>query len=221
MKKLILYLEFALISIFFIIPPLFTNPVPVIQNSNFSLNWRSAVILIIALLIYYRHEFTKNQTKDAEKINIFQCFASISTCFGLLMLSNVILSVISYLILKQPETQINYQNTTSFSIFSTVINFLVAGFYEEAVYRLYLPAALRTFTCKIQNKYFIYFIEFICIVIFALGHRYLGWIAVIYAFSAGIILRYFTLKHGTILIPFICHALYNILVFTAGFLLAN
>lgn len=210
MKKFLLYLEFLLVCAVFVIPPFFAKPVSEIQNSNFSLTFLRLVFLAISLLIYYRHEFTKNQIKSVKKIDILMQAGSGILCYGILMVTGTIMSVITIALKIKPPYSINLSDMNAPLWISVITCFLISAFCEETVYRLYLPSTLALFTAKINACFLA---EFISVAVFAFSHIYLGVPAVINAFLSGITLRFFAVKNKTILTGTISHFFYNITIF--------
>ena len=96
------------------------------------------------------------------------------------------------------------------ALFYCILKFCLAAFYEEVMYRLYLPEQLKRFLKNTQNKITqIYIPEIITIILFALGHKYLGIFAVINACIACVILRICYLKTKNIFAGTIAHFMYN------------
>lgn len=69
---------------------------------------------------------------------------------------------------------------------------------------------------KIQNV-IIFLIEFLCVVIFAFSHRYLGFISVLNAFFCGIVLRLTCKKTKSIMPGTIAHFSYNFILILFNF----
>ena len=96
-------------------------------------------------------------------------------------------------------------------IFFCLLNFILSAFFEEVIYRLYLPQQIKRFFSNIHNeKIKKYIPELITIILFALAHKYLGIYAIINAFFACIILRICYIKTQNIFTNTFAHFLYNI-----------
>ena len=228
MKKFFLYLEFLLVCVIFIIPPFFAKPVTQIQNSNFSLTFPKLIFLAINLLIYYRYEFTKNQIKTVKKFNILIQAGNGILCYGILIFTGTVISVITMLLKVKPPYSTRFTQMTALSWVLIILSFLIFAFCEESIFRLYLPCTLKIFAEKFTARFFnsadektrqtldrisFFLVEFISVAVFALSHIYLGVWAVINAFLSGITLRYFAVKNRTILTGSVSHFFYNLSVF--------
>lgn len=97
------------------------------------------------------------------------------------------------------------------SVFFCSLNFLFSAFYEESLYRFFLPEALLYFTrnCK-DRKMAAIDCEIISCMLFALGHIYLGILSVINAALAYIVLRICYKKTESIIPGTLAHFLYNL-----------
>ena len=82
---------------------------------------------------------------------------------------------------------------------------LLAVFYEEVVYRLYLPEMFRLLIPKLSPV----LSEFAAVLFFALGHVYLGALGFLNALGCGIALRLCIRKTHSIWFSFAAHAVYN------------
>lgn len=178
---------------------------------NFPLNY--IFLGIIAFFIYSYEVYKKKQNelsneKSNNKIKTF-ILATIFTFISLFFVAFVLESV-AFL------TKQNQQNVTISSInskkelFYCILKFCLAAFYEEVLYRLYLPEQLKRLLKNTKNKITqIYIPEIITIILFALGHKYLGIFAVINACIACVILRICYIKTQNIFASTIAHFLYN------------
>lgn len=218
MKKIILCIEIFVISLFFLIPPLFVKPEYI--TINLALSYNSIILLLISLLLFYQFEYLKSNKLI---INSKKQFVKKSLiCLLLLKLLTFFLIFIFCQLKIDITNPVEYQIENKFIFFISVfLNFLISAFFEECIYRLFLPFIIYNFFVKIYNLINIkikntkliilgkILIELFSITIFALSHRYSGFINVTNAFFSGIILRYFAIKNKTILIGTVSHFLYN------------
>ncbi|MDD7268383.1 MAG: CPBP family intramembrane metalloprotease [Treponema sp.] len=99
-----------------------------------------------------------------------------------------------------------------------MINFGFSAIYEEVLYRAYLPEALiLLFRINVKEntkfKYIsLFFAEAIGALLFAFAHIYAGWLSVLNAILAHLILRLIYRKTGNIYINITAHWLYNLLI---------
>ncbi|MCR4939391.1 MAG: CPBP family intramembrane metalloprotease [Treponemataceae bacterium] len=92
----------------------------------------------------------------------------------------------------------------------TVLCFSISALYEELLYRQFLPDESLS---MIPSKHLRLPVEILIVLLFALGHIYLGIWAVMNAFVAGCLLRFFCVKTASFLSGFIAHFIYNLIVF--------
>lgn len=212
MKNRHFYLEFILISCFFLIPPLFVN-----QIRSFSVSWNSLLFIIfelfIAIFLYTQNE--KNDSTHKNQIKLFSFLVNQGLTllvFGLLCLSSVIFNILAYYVKSEDIEVILPQKASEYFLY--IIVFLMSAFFEEVLYRKFLPESLIRFCNFIRNEKILriakWSAEIIAVLVFAFAHRYLGYLAVLNAFVSGIILRLCYIKSKSIFPGFIAHAAYNI-----------
>lgn len=230
MKKLVLCIEFILICIFLVIPPLYIKTPQ--NNIDLKLSPYTIILLFISLFIFYQFEFRK--ANKLEKINFYQLISKSFIYTFILIIIHLIISAFSYFTNQSKNIIFNIDNTI-IGILLIILNLLISAFYEEVIYRLFLPEAILKLSKTIINlfnkdinkfspkviKTGKYLIEFICILIFAFSHRYNGIIAVINAFLAGSLYRYCRIKNKTILISTISHFIYNCYILILAYQLLN
>ncbi|MBO5137251.1 MAG: CPBP family intramembrane metalloprotease [Spirochaetaceae bacterium] len=101
-------------------------------------------------------------------------------------------------------------------VMNILVGTFVAAFYEEIVYRVYLPSYTLSIINKVNlseklQKNIQYFFEVLIVILFAISHSYAGLPAVMNAFFAGIVLRLYIIKKMGIIFITIVHFLYNLL----------
>lgn len=210
-------LFFFIASFFFILPPLF------LQSSNFSFSEISfptmqASFAFFAIILYFVFFQTQNKRKSALAFHINVGFTLLT--FGALCILATIINLISIFLKKTNE--INFSSPKNFSsILFLLLLFAFASWFEEIMYRAFLPFAVNNllkiffnkinFTNHLQNEKIIFFIsEFFALFSFALSHKYLGFFSVVNALCAGIILRLCFLKTKTPFTNFFAHFFYNV-----------
>lgn len=93
-----------------------------------------------------------------------------------------------------------------------LINFFFSSFYEEGVYRFFIPEALLYFTRNCKDKRMVEIdCEILGMILFALGHIYLGILSVINAAIAYFVLRFCFKKTNSLVPGTAAHFLYNVL----------
>lgn len=231
MKKYGLYLEFIFICCIFILPPIFASPAGN-TDYNFSFSWFSAVSFLVAFYVFFKYEYSAKEHKDFSFFHFLLSAGRVVLYFGLLILVHILITAIEFYL--KPEVNNQAIELNFLKIFLITVNFIARAFYEENIYRLYLPSALHGFIEKFYESFFLkqsesfkvrFFLiadsvmEIFCIAVFALSHRYLGVLSVINAFVCGAVLRYCVKKSNTVITASVSHALYNITVFFSNFLL--
>jgi membrane protease YdiL (CAAX protease family) len=208
------FLQFLLITALFALPPLFArNASPEAFTA-----WKFPVLPVLyacfaALLLRYSGIARNEPCSSAQsrRIMIYMRIGYASASFGALC---VISSVIE-LVLHFTGSSV-HQNvalpSTAISVVFCIVEFACSSFFEEVLYRFYLPEALISLLTKIPRfRYSLMTAETVCIMLFACAHRYLGIPSVINAAAAGIILRLCYKKSGSVSAGTAAHFLYNLL----------
>lgn len=203
---------FLIVFAFFILPPCLTFSV----SSKF-LTWEFPLVnflyAITALVIYYFFNTDKKKTliifPFVISLSLLLCFSFIFKGISIL-LSITSLSESSFFFgnssieVQRPDGIVQW-------IFC-VLTFLFSAFYEEVIYRFFLPSSLITFCEKKWNgKKIIIICEVVTAVLFALAHIYLGLISVVNALAGHVVLRVCYKKFGLIIPVFLAHFSYNII----------
>lgn len=107
-----------------------------------------------------------------------------------------------------------------------ILSTTVFACFEEILFRRFLPDKARYIIAHLRKnhdgtdypkaRYGLLIVEFVCIVLFAFAHRYMGATAVITAFCSAIILRISVVRCKTILPACIGHTLNNLLAIFIG-----
>lgn len=199
-------LIFSSILLLFILPPFCTPLVndQTVLFKEWSFPLQQIIYGFIAAVIFF-------SLKDAETKIKFLRFPVIFTV-GLLLCSSLIIKGISVLIENDSSTTLVTVPHTFFQWVACVLTFLPAAFYEEVIYRFYLPDALISLVSrKTEKKFFIILCEILSCLIFAFSHYYLGWLSVLNAVMGHLILRTCYKKNGTIWPGVAAHFIYNMI----------
>lgn len=213
MKKNLFLVEFIFIFLNFIFPAILNNGTSQ-EVIKLHFNISTVLLFITAFILIYQHkkEFYPYKTENEHKeIKVTKFIKTLLVTISLLIITAFIISKI-----------FNIQNKEIFSMPSNffewinlIAEIIIAAFYEESVYRLYLPEAFYNLAKMInikESKSLKICIELAAILLFALGHRYLGLPAVINAIICGIILRYSCISQN-IFASATSHIIYNLLAF--------
>lgn len=203
---------FFLILIFFIVPPItyvFFNTVNTIEFNNSLI---SPFLLVQFLLTLFLYIFYKEKNKDP--LSISKLF------FRIILPSTFTLSFLFFISLIFKYISIKTEgNISNIDIFKPdtfvlwilcIINFFISAFYEEIIYRFYLSDFILNFL-KTKKIYIKIIIEAFVLILFALAHLYSGWLSVLNAAIAHIILRLCYKFTGSIFPGVLAHFVYNII----------
>lgn len=234
MKKYAFWIVFFYVLLFFVILPI---------GGQFLGERQEAVVAyypflvffngVISFLIYFlalKGRIFENPVEQ-QKMPFFVYSSCALVSFGILCLSSVIFETISYFF----EIGGGIQKVIFPSSFLGWINFffgvIFAAFFEEVIYRFYLPRAFREILQKrltdkkkasekmFDNQRLSVFCEGLALLLFGLGHIYLGILGFLNALVCGAALRLCMIKTKSLWIPFGIHAVYNFLSFLILFLL--
>ncbi len=192
--------DFFLIFVFFAIPPVLNNSQPSFSPAMPLLS----LIVYVALSIYIliKSKFGKTD---------FRSF-SVVTSFALLcmLLLNAKIWDLATILFSESQSEVTKTISEGFLENAYIVfSLFVSALYEELLFRQFLPeGALRAVNTKIARIC----TEIAVVMIFALGHRYLGIWAVLNAFTAGCILRFFCIRTGSFISGFVAHFVYNVIV---------
>ena len=249
MKKYVFWIVFLYVLLFFVILPI---------GGQFLDERQEAVVAyypflvffngVISFLIYFlalKGRIFENPVEQ-QKMPFFVYSSCALVCFGSLCLSSVIFETISYFF----EIGGGIQKVIFPSSFLGWINFffgvIFAAFFEEVIYRFYLPNVFQDFfykrkmfrdqkserTCDIKegcrgfcstnymnNLKLLVLSEGPALLFFGLGHVYLGLPGFLNALVCGAALRICMIRTKSLLIPFVIHTVYNFLSFLAVYVL--
>lgn len=232
MRKWLLYLEFFLVCGYFVIIPLFM-PSPDISDISFNLTPVFILMTGLSFYLFYRYEFSLSERQNLNFLTILLNTGKVLFYFGILIIINIAVSAVSALVqilrglpvdVLQSNLSINTTDLSFLDWLSGIFKFLISAFFEESLYRLFLPAALLIFTQNLRIRFpkvVRFLIEAVCVVVFALGHRYMGIVAVVNALISGTALRVIYFKNKSILYGFSAHFLYNIFILVLMIVLKN
>lgn len=209
MKKALYATEFLITFVFFALPSLLTA-----QRSASAVEikftfYNFAALLYFSVLLYANQKLFCQNYNTQNKVNPLLKRAYALTSFGLLAAISVFFQVILFLLQKKSgavehSTLIAPHGIISWLSFTAAV--VSGAFCEETCYRF----ALVDFGKEIYSfgKKGIPW-EIIACVIFALGHRYQGFLGILNAFCCGIALRVLVIKTKSIFLAIAVHAAYN------------
>lgn len=214
---------FIICFLFFVLPPLF------VFGSNFNdqifQSWTFPWYQIITgslFFCFYIFYINNSYDKKLTSIELKQKFLFISFTIvfilALLFFNSLVFKFLALLFPKGTNQLQVIKPNTFLEFLFCMINFGFSAIYEEVLYRAYLPEALiLLFRINVKEntkfKYIsLFFAEAIGALLFAFAHIYAGWLSVLNAILAHLILRLIYRKTGNIYINITAHWLYNLLI---------
>lgn len=208
MKKYYFAIEFILIAFFYLLPPLFASPASAASRAKWTFPYTVCLWFALSVFIYIRSkkESAKPAVKSAKAIVMIG--QSLLT-FGQLCVTFAIINFACIIAGIQGPAQPLPRSCIEYAL--CVAAFGLSAFYEEIMYRFYLPRALyHLCRCAHSRARRLLFEEIAPVAVFALAHRYMGGAAIINAFVCGIFLR-LCMKKNTSPLPCVtAHFAYNI-----------
>lgn len=211
MKTKHLFLEFSIIFLIFVLPPIIfvsePDPLAITRLSVFSL----VELLLCALILFQSHYLEKDlpQNEKSKKKNsrFIKTLYWWALALGCLMIVYAAIETCSVIFSLKGDIRnpLKIQGAKKWII--TAANICISALYEETLYRKFIPDSLIAFSEK--KKISSIPAEFISVTIFAFSHRYMGIPAVINAAICGTILRICCRKTDSIRAGTIAHAVYN------------
>ncbi|MBD5428879.1 MAG: CPBP family intramembrane metalloprotease [Treponema sp.] len=215
MKKGFFATEFAAVLLFFVLPPLFAPRPPQVTVMHFP--WTTFVLALLALALWLQirgQDECENQHDPAQGFlpRQGQCLVT----FGILMASAGLLEAAGHFLAHRETAARFLPPQTIFGWANIAVGIPCAAFYEEVLYRAYLPAAIRRCVSAVPPPVR----EAAAVLAFALAHRYLGWLSVIHAAVAGIALRRCLCQSGHLWTTVAAHTAYNAVMTALTFALS-
>lgn len=207
MKKRYILAELLIVFVFLLIPPIFADKGTYLSE-EFSFSVLAEFFIAAILQFQFKIENKcKKKSANEKFIWLVNSLKWSALTLGFLMLIFAAVHAFSFafkvssaqteILLKKPENVLSW----TFLIFT-----LAAGaFFEEVLYRQFVPVTLNSLLKKWKIP-----VEIFSVVIFALAHRYLGWISVCNAALCGAVLRLCRIKTASIAPSFAAHFIYNL-----------
>lgn len=133
--------------------------------------------------------------------------------FGILCVSSALMSAASSALQKadvlHDATSISRLPASLMEFLLCAASFMLSAFYEETIYRLYLPAALRRVFAKARYGKMI--AEAAGVLLFAFAHKYSGGMSIVNALIAAAALRMCVVRGKSLAAAMGVHTAYNML----------
>ena len=208
---------FFIILLFFVIPPCFSLSPSSSQFTVWSFPFINLFYALIAFLIYF---FFNDDSRFSLVFFPFLFSLALLLCASFfikslsIFFSDVFFQKTESSFLAESDIQILRPQNFSSWIFC-ILTFLFSAFYEEVIYRFFIPDSLILFASKKLSSKAVSFCcvgsEIITALLFAAAHIYLGLFSVLNALAAHVILRLIYKKYGLLIPVFLAHFCYNII----------
>ena len=208
MKKTLYAIEFIAVLIILLIQPCFIRQNQVVPAIEFTKS--TALSLVIAIFLYFPNRkifdlsYAQKENFRPKDETIIKKISTLTVSFGLLVTIGCVFSALAYFLGFNDDLKTCIPKGV-FSWISFIIAILVASFYEESLYRFYVPECLNF----LLGKKFYLANEILALIFFAFAHSYMGAMGVTNAFFSGIILRKCFLQTKNLYLNAMIHFLYN------------
>ncbi|MCR5218436.1 type II CAAX endopeptidase family protein [Treponema sp.] len=217
MKKKYIFIQLLAVLLLLVLPT-FTAESSSSFNILFSFSFYSAIQLFMALILDGEFRIFLKDNNSLPFENTFSLIVNHlkwgGITLGLLMLTYALMTALAIFL---PASFSQSSQSTALTvpglkgILFLIMNVMAASYYEEVIYRQLLP---QSFYLLSENKAFRLSGEIFTLIVFALGHFYLGFIAVINAFICGIFLRLCRIKTRSVSTGAAAHFIYNFTLFS-------
>jgi membrane protease YdiL (CAAX protease family) len=222
-KSVVDILFFLFVFNLIILPPLFVQNASSAVFTTWSFPVQPFIYAVIAGMIFlnfYKKNSNKKYSSTLKQITIFIDSGYTLFTFGFLcVIAAGIEFFFQYRGLQSSITPV--RPSCAIQYLFCILDFAFASFFEEVIYRLYLPDTLTRFIStisRINPRVVVIISESASVLFFAFAHRYLGTPSIVNAALACIILRACCKKSGTVWTNTAAHFAYNmfsLILFTA------
>lgn len=210
MKKRYILIEFLLVLAFLAVPPVFVSHGTGLSQAG-TFNASVLYQLLISVILFFH--FLKLKPAEKSKAKIFRFLFHGTITLGILMIIFALMQSIELLFSNEEMKSQNFMPDVDgpLSILFLTLAVVCGAFYEEVLYRQFLPEFIALIAGeKINRKLVFYGTEFLALLLFAFAHRYQGWISVVNSFLCGTVLRLCYKKTSSVLPGAAAHAVYNL-----------
>lgn len=207
---------FSSVLTLFVLPPLFVK-----SPHDFSWNFPYAGIVyaIAAGVLYLGNKANKSRYR---LINFIKDSANMWIALGEVCITAALIQLSAILLKYKNPVQDSIFPDSPISLVFCMISFACSAFYEEVIFRSFLPENSKKIAAGIVNfsktiecgklpPFISYTLEILICLIFAFSHRYLGFPAVLNAAFAHIFFRICYIKSSSLWTNTAAHFIYNAL----------
>ena len=203
---------FCVVFCCFVLPPLFV--ISAINYEEWSFPFSQTVLFALAVFLFYVCRFTTGDALERMARSKYFIFYKVifpaTFCFCILFSISLLTNGLA-MICKMPSPEFKLLlPANALQWLFCLLNLFFAAFYEEVLYRFYLPETALFFAKKLNKKLIFLLIEVIFALIFAFSHFYAGIFAVFNALFAHVVLRLFYKKTGFLHAGIAAHFVYNL-----------
>jgi len=214
MKKQGYTIEFFIIFLILILPPLiFNRSAPLMINPVYS--FQHFCLFALAFVLYFHQNQDDENNQNRESKGLPSLFALIRqsgfffVSFGLLCVISALVQALSHLSgLDAPVEAVAPEKL--YLWINCIAGTFLAAFYEEMVFRSFAPDRLAKIFGD-QNRFVRLAWEGAMVILFAVSHLYAGFFSFVNALCAGVVLRITLIKCGSVGTVSLAHGLYNML----------
>lgn len=223
-KSAFSFFVFLYVLLYFVIPPVvvqfFSERQEVLlAHYPFSTFLLGGIAFLIYISVLKGKIFEEEILSERQPFFLYSSNALVA--FGALCLSSVIFELIAFFAGSKAGLHSVVFPAGFLGKVDFVFGVIFAAFFEEVIYRFYLPRALKELLFKVRknpqnekiNLRLSLIAETASLILFALPHLYLGFFGFLNALVCGVVLRVCMVKTKTIWISFAVHGLYNFLSF--------
>ena len=195
---------------FLAVPPVFVSHGTGLSQAG-TFNASVLYQLLISVILFF--QFLKLKPAEKSKAKIFRFLFHGTITLGILMIIFALMQSIELLFSNEEMKSQNFMPDVDgpLSILFLTLAVVCGAFYEEVLYRQFLPEFIALIAGeKINRKLVFYGTEFLALLLFAFAHRYQGWISVVNSFLCGTVLRLCYKKTSSVLPGAAAHAVYNL-----------
>ncbi len=214
---------FLLIFFLFIVPSFFAETIsdskPLFVSWNFPF-YKIALGLLSGALLFFYYDKNDNKNDEAavktiwQKLIVFPVLFTFGMLFAISLLSRFLseLAGSNSVFADHATSEYITKPQGVLQWIYCLIYFLCSAFFEEVIYRFYYTDELKILlTRKKEWRFYNIVCEAAGLFVFAFAHRYMGWIPVLNAALAHIVLRLTYKKSGRLWPCIVSHFIYNVI----------
>lgn len=208
MKRHYKIIEFAIVFLFLVLPPVFAIN---IENTEFIFKL-TPFLLCQAVIAFLLDMQTKETEIKKDSFHLINILSEGAITLGSLFLIYALLQALFYFVpsLAQKSSGKIVSPSNAAEYIVCIITVIISAYYEEILYRQYLPFVIYDFI-KTEKKPVLIF-EIFPVAFFSAAHLYLGLPGVLNALLSGFVLRRCRIKTNSVYTGTVVHIIYNLVM---------